>query len=127
MNFISRPWGQTILAELKASNKTKFVVTIPEFDNAETINQFEENKSQVPKTRNSVINELTNTEEKFDVLRICSERIVDSVGDAILVIDPNNYQILSANKASSKQLKIEKRGFNRQKMLRSNPPQTCTM
>jgi PAS domain S-box-containing protein len=30
------------------------------------------------------------------------------VGDAILVIDPNNYQILSANNAASKQLKLKK-------------------
>lgn len=97
------------MAELKGSKEAKFVVTLPAFNNAQAFNPFEENKPQVSKMRNSVINELTNTEEKFDVLGIYSERIVDSVNDAILVIDPNNYQILSANKAATKQLKLRKK------------------
>ncbi len=96
------------MAELKASKEAKFVVTIPNFDNNEAINQFDGNISQVSKMRNSEIKELTNTEEKFGVLRISNERIFDSVGDAILVIDPNDYQILSANKAASKQLKLRR-------------------
>jgi two-component system NtrC family sensor kinase len=96
------------LAELKASKEAKFVVTMSNFDNNETINQFDGNISQVSEMRDSEIKELTNTEEKFGFLRISNERIFDSVGDAILVIDPNNYQILSANKAASKQLKLRK-------------------
>jgi PAS domain-containing protein len=58
--------------------------------------------------QNSVKKELANTEEKSSVLRISNDRILDSLGDGILVIDPNNYQILNANKAVSKQLKLRK-------------------
>jgi PAS domain S-box-containing protein len=87
------------LTELKVSNEAKFKVTITS-DNHETFNQF--------KDENSRIDELSNIEEKFGLLKISNERIFDSVGDAILVIDPYTYHILSANEAASKQLKLSK-------------------
>jgi PAS domain S-box-containing protein len=37
-----------------------------------------------------------------------NERIFDSVGDAILIIDPNTYRIIDANEAALKELKTKK-------------------
>ena len=48
------------------------------------------------------------TEEKLDVLKTFNEKVVNSVGDALIVIDPNNFQIISANDAALKQLKLSK-------------------
>jgi PAS domain S-box-containing protein len=48
------------------------------------------------------------TEEKLGVLKTFNEKIVNSIDDALLVIDPNNFRILSANDVAIKQLKLNK-------------------
>jgi PAS domain S-box-containing protein len=48
------------------------------------------------------------TEEKLTILKMFNEKIVNSFGDALLVIDPNNFQIISANDVALKQLKLSK-------------------
>lgn len=45
------------------------------------------------------------TSEKLRFLKEFSERVVDSIGDALLVIDPNDYTIISANETALRQLK----------------------
>jgi PAS domain S-box-containing protein len=48
------------------------------------------------------------TEEKLCFLKTSNEKVVNSVADCLLVIDPNNFQIISANDAALKQLKLSK-------------------
>jgi PAS domain S-box-containing protein len=48
------------------------------------------------------------TEEKLSSLKMYNEKVVNSVGDALLVIDPKTFQIISANDAALKQLKLSK-------------------
>jgi len=57
------------------------------------------------------ITERKRAEEELRFLKEFNERIVDSIGDALLVIDPNNYTILGANEAVLKQLKFGKKGL----------------
>jgi hypothetical protein len=47
-------------------------------------------------------------------------RVVDSVGDALLVIDPKNYQIISANETAYKQLNFGKDDLIGKKSSRKN-------
>ena len=59
----------------------------------------------------AIYNQITDrqkAEEKLTSLKMFNEKVINSVGDAILVIDPNNFQIISANDAAFKQLKISK-------------------
>ena len=46
------------------------------------------------------------TEEKLSFLKTFNEKVINSVDDAVLVIDPNNFQVISANDAALKQLKL---------------------
>jgi PAS domain S-box-containing protein len=48
------------------------------------------------------------TEEKLSSLKMYNEKVVNSVGDALLVIDPKTFQIISANDAALKQLNLTK-------------------
>jgi PAS domain S-box-containing protein len=48
------------------------------------------------------------SERNLGSSKMLNERVFDSVGDAILIINPNNYRIISANEAASKELKIRK-------------------
>jgi PAS domain S-box-containing protein len=48
------------------------------------------------------------TEAKLDSIKMFNENVVNSVGDALLVIDPNDFRIISANNAAMKQLKASK-------------------
>ena len=48
------------------------------------------------------------TEAKLGFLKEFNERVVNAVGDALLVIDPSNYRIISANEAAFKQLRLSK-------------------
>jgi len=50
-----------------------------------------------------------NAEEKLRFLKEPNERIVDSIDDVLLVIDPNGYTIISANEAVLRQLKLRKK------------------
>ncbi len=56
----------------------------------------------------SEITDSKNTEEKLTSTEMFNEKVINSIGDAILVIDPNNFQIISANNAALKQIKISK-------------------
>ena len=59
----------------------------------------------------TICNEITdnnNAEEKLTSIEMFNEKVINSIGDAILVIDPNNFQIISANDAALKQIKISK-------------------
>jgi hypothetical protein len=47
------------------------------------------------------------TEEKLQALKGSNEKVVNSIGESILVIDPNNYRIISANEQAPKALKNE--------------------
>jgi PAS domain S-box-containing protein len=55
------------------------------------------------------ITERKKTEEKLRFWKEFNERIVDSIGDSLLVIDPADYTIRSANKAALKQLKLRRK------------------
>jgi PAS domain S-box-containing protein len=48
------------------------------------------------------------TEEKLGFIKTFNENVVNSVGDALLVIDPHDFLIISANNAALKQLKASK-------------------
>jgi PAS domain S-box-containing protein len=48
------------------------------------------------------------TEEKLSFLKTFNENVVESIGDALLVIDPNSFRIISVNDATLKQLKLSK-------------------
>jgi PAS domain S-box-containing protein len=52
------------------------------------------------------ITERRKAEEKLRFLKEFNERVINSLGDALLVIDPNDYTIISANEAALKQLKM---------------------
>ena len=54
------------------------------------------------------ITERKKAEEKLRFLKEFNERIVDSIGDALLVIDPNDYTIKSVNEIALKQLKLRR-------------------
>ena len=54
------------------------------------------------------ITDRKETQEKLAKLREFDERIIDSLDDALLVIDPENYEIISTNEAALKQLKLRK-------------------
>src|SRR4030067_786606 len=54
------------------------------------------------------ITERKKAEEKLRFLKEFNESIVDSIGDALLVIDPEDYTIKSLNEAAVKQLKLIK-------------------
>ncbi len=55
------------------------------------------------------ITERKNAEEHLNNLKEFDERILDSLGDALLIIDPENFSILNANKISYEQLKCERK------------------
>jgi PAS domain S-box-containing protein len=54
------------------------------------------------------ITERKTAEEKLKRLKAFDERIIDSLDDALLIIDPDNYKIISANETTLKQLKLKK-------------------
>ena len=54
------------------------------------------------------ITERKKAEENLKSLKEFDERIIDSLGDALLVIDPNDYTIISVNETASKQLELRK-------------------
>jgi PAS domain S-box-containing protein len=54
------------------------------------------------------ITERKKAEENLKLLKEFDERIIDSLGDALLVIDPNDYTIISVNEAALKQLGLRK-------------------
>ena len=54
------------------------------------------------------ITEQKKAEEKLANLKEFDERIIDSLDDALLVIDPDDYKIISTNEAALKQLKLRK-------------------
>ena len=54
------------------------------------------------------ITERKNAEEKLANLKEFDERIIDSLDDALLVIDPDDYKIISTNEVAFKQLKLRK-------------------
>jgi PAS domain S-box-containing protein len=54
------------------------------------------------------ITERKEAEEKLANLKEFDERIIDSLDDALLVIDPDNYKIISSNEVALKQLKLRK-------------------
>ncbi|HEX7482648.1 MAG TPA: PAS domain-containing protein, partial [Candidatus Bathyarchaeia archaeon] len=54
------------------------------------------------------ITERKETEEKLAKLKKFDERIIDSLDDALLVIDPDNYKIISTNEVALKQLNLRK-------------------
>jgi PAS domain S-box-containing protein len=54
------------------------------------------------------ITERKNVEEKLKNLKAFDERIINSLGDALLVIDPDNYKIITVNEAALKQIKMKK-------------------
>ena len=54
------------------------------------------------------ITDRKETQEKLAKLREFDERIIDSLDDALLVIDPDNYKIISTNEVALKQLKLRK-------------------
>ncbi len=49
-----------------------------------------------------------NKEEGLEFQKIATKKILNSISDAILVIDSKNYKILSANEAALKELKSDK-------------------
>jgi len=51
------------------------------------------------------VTERKNAEEKLRSLKEFNERIIDSIADSLLVIDPNDYRIISANEVALKQSK----------------------
>ena len=50
------------------------------------------------------ITERKDAEEKLKKLKAFDERIIDSLGEALLVIDPDDYRIINVNKEALKQL-----------------------
>jgi PAS domain S-box-containing protein len=54
------------------------------------------------------ITERKEAEKKLEKLKEFDERIIDSLDDALLVIDPDDYKIISANEVALKQLKLKK-------------------
>jgi PAS domain S-box-containing protein len=54
------------------------------------------------------ITDRKEAEEKLANLKEFDERIIDSLDDALLVIDPDDYKIISTNEAAVKQLKLRK-------------------
>ena len=54
------------------------------------------------------ITERKEVEEKLANLKEFDERIIDSLDDALLVIDPDDYKIISTNEVALKQLKLKK-------------------
>jgi PAS domain S-box-containing protein len=55
------------------------------------------------------VTERKETEEKLANLKQFDERIIDSLDEALLVIDPEDYKIISTNEAALKQLKLSKK------------------
>jgi len=54
------------------------------------------------------ITERKKAEEELRFLKEFNEGIVHSIGDALLVIDPNDYTIITANETALKQLKLRR-------------------
>ena len=54
------------------------------------------------------ITERKQAEENLKRLKAFDERIIDSLGDALLVIDPDDYKIINVNQTALKQLKLRK-------------------
>src|SRR3990170_6514285 len=54
------------------------------------------------------ITERKQAEENLRFLKEFNERIVNSIGDALLIIDPHDYTIISANEVALTQLKLRK-------------------
>ncbi len=54
------------------------------------------------------ITERKKAEERLAKSKEFDERIIDSLDDALLVIDPNNYMIISVNEVAVKQLKLKR-------------------
>jgi PAS domain S-box-containing protein len=54
------------------------------------------------------VTERKNAEEKLRSLKEFNERTIDSISDSLLVIDPNDYRIISVNEAALKQSKSRK-------------------
>ena len=52
--------------------------------------------------------EQKRSKSKIVLLKEFGERVIDSISDALIVIDPIDYKIIDANKAAMKQLKSEK-------------------
>jgi len=54
------------------------------------------------------VTERKRVEERLRFLKEFNEGIVNSIGETLLVIDPNDYKIITANEAALKQLKLRK-------------------
>jgi PAS domain S-box-containing protein len=54
------------------------------------------------------ITERKNAEEKLKNMKAFDERIINSLDDALLVIDPDDYKIISSNEVALKQLNLKK-------------------
>jgi PAS domain S-box-containing protein len=54
------------------------------------------------------ITERKNAEEKLKKLKAFDERIIDSLGEALLVIDPDDFKIINVNKEMLKQLNLRR-------------------
>jgi len=57
----------------------------------------------------SDITDLKKTNEQLFNMKEFDERIIDSLGDALLIIDPEDFTILNANKIAHEQLKLERK------------------
>ncbi len=54
------------------------------------------------------ITERAKASENLRNLKAFDERIINSLGDALLVIDPDDYKIITVNEAALKQMKLKK-------------------
>jgi len=55
------------------------------------------------------ITDLKKVNEQLFNMKEFDERIIDSLGDALLIIDPEDFTILNANKVAHEQLKLERK------------------
>ena len=55
------------------------------------------------------ITDLKKANEKLLNLKEFDERIIDSLGDALLIVDPEDFTILNANRVAHEQLKLERK------------------
>ena len=54
------------------------------------------------------ITERVKAQEKLKNLKAFDERIISSLGEALLIIDPDNYKIITVNEEALKQMKMKK-------------------
>src|SRR3990170_1034741 len=54
------------------------------------------------------VTERKKAEEKLNKLKAFDERIIDSLGEALLIIDPDDYRIINVNKEALEQLNLRR-------------------